>query len=550
MNSSELVVSPQTASLGVLQAGEPARSTALAPVLTVCALTMVGAAIRIVVAHQSVFADELSTYWISVDHGLGGVLSLLYGTGRIAHAEITPPLSFLLSWLSTRFGDTPELLRAPALLAGTATIPLVYVLGLRTVVPRAALAAAALTAFSPFMIYYSAEARAYGIMMFFVVCSTIAMLSAIDTGRTRWWVVYGFCSAAAFYTHYTSSFVVAAALLWTLWAHPEARRPALAANCGAALLVVPWIPGLINDLTSPTLKILSALSPFTAHAIRIDIQHWAIGYPYSSAGGLTDLPGVPALLLLGGAALLTAGGLRARGRVVDGTLRQRSPGALLERVDKRVLLVVVLAAVTPVGETVASAFGNHIIGVRDLAASWPFLAIAAAAAMAAAGPRLGIAAAALAVLALVLGALRLFETRFERPNYQAAADYVAAHAGDRDVVIDFTLSPGPLTPLDVTLHRRLRVIRALQPAERDHPFGFTDPVVPLRTAVAQAAAAANGARVFVVRPVSPGTTRFLPVLSPVKSALGARYRLATLHAYGGIEATLVAVYTDGRANPK
>ena len=85
-------------------------------------------------------------------------------------------------------GDTPELLRAPALLAGTATIPLVYVLGLRTVGRRAALVATALTAFSPFMIYYSAEARAYGLMMLLLVCSTLAMLLAIDTRRRRWWV--------------------------------------------------------------------------------------------------------------------------------------------------------------------------------------------------------------------------------------------------------------------------------------------------------------------------------------------------------------------------
>ena len=74
----------------------------------------------------SVFADELSTYWISARHSLGGVLSLLYSTGRIQHAEITPPLSFLASWLTTRLGGSPELLRLPALLAGTATIPLIF----------------------------------------------------------------------------------------------------------------------------------------------------------------------------------------------------------------------------------------------------------------------------------------------------------------------------------------------------------------------------------------------------------------------------------------
>ena len=86
--------------------------------------------------------------------------------------------------------------------------------------------------------------------------------------------------------------------MWVLWFEPSARRSLLLANAAAALLVVPWIPGLIADLQSPTVKILSALSPFTAHAVRIDIQHWALGYPYTIAGGLAKLPGVPSLLLL------------------------------------------------------------------------------------------------------------------------------------------------------------------------------------------------------------------------------------------------------------
>src|SRR5947209_12494181 len=43
-----------------------------AAALAVAALTVLGAAVRVIVAHQSVFADELSTYWISATHSLGG----------------------------------------------------------------------------------------------------------------------------------------------------------------------------------------------------------------------------------------------------------------------------------------------------------------------------------------------------------------------------------------------------------------------------------------------------------------------------------------------
>src|SRR5688500_727001 len=171
------------------------------------------------------FADELSTYWIVAGRSLGDVLSVVR-----TDAEITPPLYFVATWLTTRVDLAPELVRAPSLIAGVATIPLVYVLGMRTVGRAAGLVAAALTALSPFMVYYSAEARGYALMIALVVLSTIALLAAVDGGRAGWWVAYGACACLAVYTHYTSVFALAGQLLWLLWAHPEARRPAILAS--------------------------------------------------------------------------------------------------------------------------------------------------------------------------------------------------------------------------------------------------------------------------------------------------------------------------------
>ena len=502
------------------------------------ALTVAGAVLRAIVAGQSVFADELSTYWISATHGLGGVLSLMYSSGRIQHAEITPPVSFLASWLSTRLGDSPELLRLPALLAGTATIPLVYALGRRAVSGPAGLLAAAVTAFSPFMIYYSAEARAYGIMMLLVGVAVLAMLIALDTGRDRWWVVCAVAMAGAFLTHYTSAFVLAVAMVWALVLHPAARRRTLLAIAGAGLLVVPWIPGLIADLQSPTVSILSALSPFTGTAVRVDIQHWAIGYPYTVAGGINDLPGVPALVLLAIVVLATAGGLVARGRREH---RLPAPGDA----PRRFVLLALLAVATPTGEILGSATGNHIIGVRDLAASWPFLALAGAALVTAAARRVAVPAAGLTVVAFVLGGAKMLEARYQRPDYQSAGAYVAAHARAGDVVIDETggLSPGPLTGFDVAFHRRLPVLRARSPAERDHPYTVFDPIVSLQSAVERAVAAAHGHRVFLVAPelLTGG-----PHPNPAPTEFPAAYALRTLMRYPGIEPTLVAVYAPGR----
>ena len=94
----------------------------------VLVLTLVGFGLRVAVAQQDLFADELSTYWIVATHNLGGVISTVN-----SDAEITPPLSFVVAWLSTQVDLSPEWLRAPSVLAGTLTIPLVFWVGARTV---------------------------------------------------------------------------------------------------------------------------------------------------------------------------------------------------------------------------------------------------------------------------------------------------------------------------------------------------------------------------------------------------------------------------------
>ena len=88
----------------------------------------------------------------------------------------------------------------PSLIAGVATVPLVYVLGARTVGRTAALAGTALFALSPFAIFYASEARAYALMTLLVVLSTLSLLRALETNERRWWVAFTLLQAAAMYT--------------------------------------------------------------------------------------------------------------------------------------------------------------------------------------------------------------------------------------------------------------------------------------------------------------------------------------------------------------
>jgi hypothetical protein len=525
-------VSPPTLQVGErAYVGRGLAESARIPALVVALLTVLGTAIRVVIAGQSVFADELSTYWIVSTNGFGGVVSAVH-----SDAEITPPLYFVAAWLTTQIELTPELLRAPALVAGAVTIPGVYLLGLRTVGRTAALLAAAFTSLAPFMTFYSAEARGYGLLMALVTLSTLAMLVAVDSGRARWWFVYAACSCAAVYTHYTSVFVLGVQLLWLLWAHPEARRPAILANVGAVVAFLPWTSGLIKDFNSPTTDILAALSPFNARYVRLSLEHWVIGDPHHRGTPLSELPGPPALVLLALALILALAGLAVN------ALRERR--RWIARLDRRMLLIIALALSTPVGEAFVSAIGpTSLFNHRNLAASWPALALACAALLIAAGPRMRFVAAALAIASIALGAEKMLTERYQRPDYQASANFIDRNAGPRDVVIDSTgaFSPGEFSPLKVALRRPHRVLRAREPEK------------PFSEASAQAVAAANGGRIFTVEdlyvPVSTGSTVRLDRTKPVTRHFPASYRLVERRIYSGIFGVQVQVYVR-RSSPQ
>ena len=172
--------------------------------------------------------------------------------------------------------------RLPSLLAGTATIPLVFLVGDRTVGRRAGLVAAALVALSPFMIYYSAEARGYQVMILWRSSPRWSLLLvrrgtlAALVGPLRASPPRGRCTRI---TPPRSG--CSAGLGWLFWARPDLRRDALLANVGAAVLFLPWVSGVLADFDSPTTKILSALEPFTLDFVSTALAHWAIGFPYS-----------------------------------------------------------------------------------------------------------------------------------------------------------------------------------------------------------------------------------------------------------------------------
>ncbi|MEN3279463.1 MAG: mannosyltransferase [Solirubrobacteraceae bacterium] len=417
--------------------------------MVVAAVTVIGVLLRLPSLGDSLFGDELSTYYTVAGHGLGRTVAVVR-----SDQELTPPVYYVLAWAASRFGDSPDALRLPSLFAGVAAIPLTYLLGVRTVGRRAAVVGSGLMAASPFLIFYSTEGRAYALMLVLGLLSTLALLRALDGPQRRWWVAYAACSCAALYTHYTVVFVLAAQFLWAFSTRPDVRRALLAANAAAALGFLPWVTQLLDDTRSPCADLIGGLQPFGLGAVRTDIGRWSIGHPYIA---LSSLPGEVAL------AMLVAGFAAA---ILGVVLRARTADAVLpSRPAAGVILILVLALAAPAGAALYSAIGTSVFTARNLVASSPGFALAAGMLLTAGQGVLRATAVSLVVAAFGIGGVQMIYSRNQRPDYAAAARFIdhSGAAGDPVIEVPFP-TPGPLTATYVALHQAGRFALA------DHPL--------------------------------------------------------------------------------
>jgi Dolichyl-phosphate-mannose-protein mannosyltransferase len=195
-----------------------ARSGSVARWWPLAALLILAAALRLGTLHlQSFWYDEA---YVPV-HTLHP--SLVATLRAVVHHENTPPLWYVLIWGWSRvFGAGEVALRVPSALAGIATVALGWAIGNELAGRRAAIATAALVAFNPLFVWYSQEARAYGL---FVALSALAMwcwLRADANPTPGRLAAFAASGAAALATHYFAVFLVAPMCLWLL--RPR-RRP-------------------------------------------------------------------------------------------------------------------------------------------------------------------------------------------------------------------------------------------------------------------------------------------------------------------------------------
>ncbi len=160
---------------------------------------------------QSYHHDEI----VTAGRVLGGTFS--QAMDQVGNGESAPPLYYVLAWGWSQLAGTGEFgLRSLSALAGVATVPVAYLLGEELRGRRAGVAAAALVAVNPMLLWYSQEARAYSLFALLCAVSALYFVRALNRGRRSDMVLWGIASALALGTHYFAFFPVAAEALWLL----------------------------------------------------------------------------------------------------------------------------------------------------------------------------------------------------------------------------------------------------------------------------------------------------------------------------------------------
>ncbi len=416
------------------------------------ALTLFAAALRLSTLNlQSFWYDEAFTP-VHVLH------PSLWATLRsVVHSENTPPLWYVIAWADSRVLGTGEVaLRLPSALAGIATVPVAWAIGRELEGPstrRAALACALLVAVNPLFVWYSQEARAYGLFVLTAALAMLCFLRALrwpisDRSTRGRMAAFALSGALALLTHYFAVFLLAPMVLWLAWER-RTRRAALPAIGALALVGAALLP-LISAQGGHGTQWIGRW-PLVERLEAIP-QYYLTGYTGAALGhGIELLVALPILAALAvGLWRMTEPAPATAATATDGAVpggeapvraaQEHAPDA-----SRRLLLALAIAACGVLIPIVLVAFGADYLAPRNLVAAMiPVTAVIAVVATwppaGRAGRRAGLAGTAL-VACIAAGFLAIsvdvdLSPRLQRGNWRDLARALAHEArGGRDYVI-------------------------------------------------------------------------------------------------------------------
>jgi uncharacterized membrane protein len=403
-------------------AARTSRAVSLASVSTeawlVGGLLLLGGVLRFAtLGTQSYWFDEAQAA-----HELHLSLGSMFSS--MLDVETAPPLYFVLGWAWAHvFGAGEVALRSLSALAGTALIPIAYLCGRELLSRRAGVLAAALVAVSPFMIWYSQEAREYMLLAAFCGASLLCFIRALrdpSRGNLAWWTLF---SVLALLTHYFAGFLVAPEAVWLLYAARSRATVAAVAVVGVVELAL--LPLLFGYATASTVGFSWVTGTHLSTRLQEVPVAFALGPPFDTSllsYGLIGAAVVAGLLIV----LLIVG-------AESGELRG-------------VAVASTLAAVVLLVPLVLALLGTDYYIERALIPAWlPLAIVVAAACMTRRLPVPGAILAAILLAGFAYGTIRInSDAQYQRANWRGVAQALGPASAPRAIVAYDDLGTDPL----------------------------------------------------------------------------------------------------------
>lgn len=145
-----------------------------------------------------------NSFWYDeVCHASAAVMPTIHQAIAVLRTHIMAmPLDYLVAWIMARFSFREGILRIPAAIWGSLTLPVCYLLFRKFGNQRIALLAVFFLAISPLHIEYSQELRYYASLVFFYILCTWLLIRALEVPTRKRWATFLVTTLIGMYFHY------------------------------------------------------------------------------------------------------------------------------------------------------------------------------------------------------------------------------------------------------------------------------------------------------------------------------------------------------------
>ena len=213
--------------------------------LAVALMAVLGGALRLI---------HLSSRSLTLDEGFSLFLARADAAtfvSRVWHSEFNMVLYYGLLRMWLHLGNSEFTARSLSVLCAVATIPVIYLVGVRLFGRAAALVACLLLAVHPFHLELSQQARSYPLVVLLVSLSSWYFLRMVDDASWTNCIPYAVVSAASIYSHFFAGLVILANWLTLLLGRrPQPWKKLIRSLAILIALLIPAILYLLHSQRS------------------------------------------------------------------------------------------------------------------------------------------------------------------------------------------------------------------------------------------------------------------------------------------------------------